>query len=122
MGRVSEVEARQIIRGMCSQYIEDEPARSESVMAELDRLEQLEDDITDAIGADIRHGSLADTLTTLDGIQSVECGTHPELIRNQALTINTAPDILDRLESQLREDLWFVLQAAGFTPARRLAA
>jgi len=121
MGRVTEVEARQIIREMCSQFIEDEPARSESVMAELDRLEQLEDDITAAIGADIRHGSLADTLTTLDGIQSVECGTHPDLRRNQALTINTAPDILDTLENQLREDLWFVLQAAGFT-ARRYAA
>ena len=122
MGRVTEPQARQIIREMCSQFIEDEPARSESVMAELDRLEQLEDDITAAIGADIRHGSLADTLTTLDGIQSVECGTHPDFTQNRALTINTAPDILDRLESQLREDLWFVLQAAGFTPARRLAA
>jgi hypothetical protein len=121
MGRVTEPQARQIIREMCSQFIEDEPARSESVMAELDRLEQLEDDITAKIGADIRHGSLADTLTTLDGIQSVECGTHPDLVQNAALTINTAPDILDRLESQLREDLWFVLQAAGFT-AKRYAA
>jgi len=121
MGRVTEPQARQIIREMCSQFIEDEPARSESVMAELDRIEQLEDDITALIGADIRHGSLADTLTTLDGIQSVECGTHPDLDRNRALTVNNAPDILDTLESQLREDLYFVLQAAGFT-ARRYAA
>jgi hypothetical protein len=121
MGRVTDPQARQIIREMCSQFIEDEPARSESVMAELDRLEQLEDDITAAIGADIRHGSLADTLTTLDGIQSVECGTHPDLDQNRTLTINNAPDILDDLERQLQEDVWFVLQAAGFT-ARRYAA
>lgn len=121
MGRVTEPEARRIIREMCAQFIEDEPARSESVMAELDRLEQLEDNITAAIGADIRHGSLADTLTTLDSIQSVECGTHPDLDQNQALTVNNKPELLERLERQHQEDVWFVLQAAGFT-ARRWAA
>jgi hypothetical protein len=121
MGRVTEPEARQVIRELCAKFIEDEPARSENVMAELDRLEQLEDDITAAIGADIRHGSLVDVMTTLDGIQSVECGTHPDLEQNQALTVNTAPDILDTLERQLQEDVYFVLQAAGFT-ARRYAA
>jgi hypothetical protein len=123
MGRVTEPEARQIIRELCAQFIEDEPARSENEF-DLDRgrsLINLELDISAKLGHVIRPGSLDEALTTLGEIQSVECGTHPDLIQNQALTINTAPDILDTLERQLKEDVYFVLQAAGFT-ARRYAA
>jgi hypothetical protein len=123
MGRVTEPQARQIIREMCSQFIEDEPARSESEF-DLDRdrsLINLELEISAQIGHVIWPKSLDDTLTTLGEIQSVECGTHGELDQNRALTINNAPDILDDLERQLQEDVWFVLQAAGFT-ARRYAA
>lgn len=123
MSKVTDAQARHIITSMCRQFIEDEPARGESALDEERRTAQLEWDISAAIGASIRPGSLEDTLTTLAGVQSVECGTHPDVVQNAALTVNTAPDVMDRLNDQLREELYFVLQAAeGFIPARDCAA
>lgn len=121
MGLVTETQARGIVTRMCRKFIEDEPARGETEIETERRTSQLELEISAQIGHLIRPTSLDDILTTLAEVQSVECGTHLDVDQNQALTINTAPDILDRLESQLREDLYFVLQAAGFTPRRHAA-
>lgn len=117
--KVTDAEARQAIAAKCRQFIEDEPARGESFLDTERRTAQLEWDISAAIGASIRPGSLEDVLTTLAEVQSVETGTHPDVVRNAALTTNTAPDVLDRLNNQLREELYFVIQSAeGFIPGR----
>jgi hypothetical protein len=116
--RVTEEHAREIILSMCRQFIDDEPARGESLLDVERRTTQLEWDLTASIGASIRPDSLEDLLATLGEIQSVECGTHPELDQNAALTINTAPDLTDRLNERLRQDLYLVLQLAAFRPAK----
>lgn len=118
MSNLTEDQAREIVLSMCRQFIEDEPARGESLLDTERRTTQLEWDITASIGAAIRPDSLEDLLTTLAEVQSVECGTHPDVEQNAALTINTAPDVTDRLNERLRQDLYLVLQLAAFRPAK----
>jgi hypothetical protein len=61
--------------------------------------------LTAAIGARVNPIFMDEVLTTFAEIESVECGTHPDLEVNAALTVNNKPDLLDKLNARLTREV-----------------
>lgn len=104
MNRVSDTHAAWLVRRVCERHIQESPA-DESPLDEVSRANRSCAALTAAIGARVNPIFMDEVLTTFAEIESVECGTHPDLIVNAALTVNNKPDLLDQLNQQLSREI-----------------
>lgn len=121
---ITDARARQLITSQCRQFVEDTPADEPGHEWD-NRVEHLAKHLAAATGADIENAvsELREILTTIEELQSVDAGTHWRIRKNRALTIDNTADLLDELTNKtLPEQLYFLLQVAGFRPAREGAA
>lgn len=115
--KTTEHQARATILDQCRQFIED-TAWDEPGHVWDQRTETLAHELQHLTGADIpaAMGDLRELITTLEEIQSVDAGTHPDINYNASLTIDNRPDILDHLNQTLRDNMAELLSVAAFRP------
>ena len=121
MNPITETQARQIIRTFCFDYADNEPANLtwwEEEMAVNDLTLRL----SWYVGRPLTATHINDVLTTIDELDSVELGTHPDIERNNSLTIDNRDFLLEHLNVRLNNEISEVLTLAGWRPALRAAA
>jgi len=121
MNRITEVEARAIIRAYCFDYADNEPAAL-TWWEEERLLNDLTLRLSWYVGRPLTASHIQDVLTTIDELDSVEFGTHPDIERNQAGTIDNTDQLTEALNERLNTEIIQVLSLAGWRPALRNAA
>lgn len=88
----------------CGQHVRETPW-DETPHQWYQRATRTEAALNSALLGRVNRHYMNEVITTMEEIESVEAGTHPDLRQNTALTINNKPDLLDRLGSQLAEEV-----------------
>jgi len=121
MNGITEVEARAIIRTYCFDYADNEPAAL-TWWEEERLLNDLTLKLSWYVGRPLTASHIQDVLTTIDELDSVEFGTHPDIERNQAGTVDNTDALTEALNERLNTEIIQVLSLAGWRPALRNAA
>jgi hypothetical protein len=116
--RLTQSEAETAVRALASNFYDETPLGLYSAADFQDLAEQL---------SWIVHGTVSvhdiDVLySAFDELAKIDRGTHHRLRRNGAFTLDNTPDLLDIVDRQLREGIYFLLQGAGFTPRHNAQA
>lgn len=64
---------------------------------------------------------ITELVTSFEELESVECGTHPDLVRNEARTVDNSLDLTERIMARLNAETWTLLNNSGFTTVRNVA-
>lgn len=124
IAKLSEPFARRTILSQCKQFVEDTPA-NEPQHEEDHRFENLAKFLSWATGADVYEKALSqldELITTLQELQSLDVGTHQDILLNESRTVDNRDEIRDRLDQLLADNLFQLLQSAAFRPAKKVAA
>lgn len=116
--KISTAQAQAIILSQARQFVEDTTWDEPGHVWDR-RLEHLAKFLDNETGADINEKATADLrelITTLEEIQSVDAGTHPDIELNDSRTIDNRPDLRDRLGRILADNLAELLQISAFRP------
>lgn len=114
--KVTAERASAIILSHSRQFIEDTPWDEPGHVWD-HRVENLAKFLDNETGADISEKATADLrelLTTLEEIQSVDAGTHPDIELNESRTVDNRTDLHDRLAQTLRDNVAELLQVSAF--------
>ena len=57
--------------------------------------------LTATLGARVNPIFMHEVIRLLEELHEVHTGTHPDIDQNQALTVNNATDLIDRLQQQI---------------------
>jgi len=119
MRKVTELDARWAVKSASRQHSEDTPARGETPEQWEDRLQDTANFITWQIGANVSPIDLEDIIVTWEELDSVDCGTHPDLNVNNAGTVDDTPKLREDLARRMSEEISFLLSRAGFLPIKQ---
>lgn len=68
--------------------------------------------INGALGVRINGADLNQLITDFEELESVECGTHPDLIRNAAQTVDNTLELTERVTAQINATITELLTSA----------
>lgn len=92
------------VRWFCGQHVRETPF-DEQPLQWIERAQRTEAALNATLRGRINRHYMNEVITTMEELESVECGTHPDLVQNQALTVNNKPDLLDALNAQLTREV-----------------
>jgi len=100
MNPVSPMHAAWLVRRVCGKHVEEAPlneAGGEYVARSIRSCAAL----TASLGARVNPIFMHEVIRLMEELHTVHAGTHGDLRQNQALTVNNAPDLIDRLQQQI---------------------
>ena len=100
MSPVSGMHAAWLVRRVCGKHVEEAPMNEtggEYVARSIRSCATL----TATLGARVNPIFMHEVIRLLEELHEVHAGTHQDLLQNQALTVNNAPDLIDRLQQQI---------------------
>ena len=100
MSPVSGMHAAWLVRRVCGKHVEEAPLNEtggEYVARSIRSCAAL----TASLGARVNPIFMHEVIRLLEELHEVHAGTHHDLRQNQALTVNNAPDLIDRLQQQV---------------------
>ena len=111
MKPVSDSHARWLVRWYTQRHVAetlwDEPSREW-----IARARRTQAAMNAAIGARVNGADLNQLITDFEELESVECGTHPDLIVNTAGTVDNTGELADRIQAQINATVTELLQSA----------
>lgn len=122
--KVTEDTARRVILSHARQFVEDTTWDEPGHIWD-QRVEKLAKYLDNETGTDISEKAIPDLrelLTTLEEIQSVDTGTHPDIDLNRSGTIDNRHDLRDRLGQTLADNVRELMQAGAFRAANERQA
>lgn len=118
--KVTAERAQAIILSHSRQFVEDTTWDEPGHVWD-QRLEKLAKYLDNEIGTDISEKATADLrelITTLEELQSVDAGTHPDIELNRSGTVDNRNDLRDSIGQVLADNLNELLQVAAFRPIK----
>jgi len=100
MNPVSGMHAAWLVRRVCAQHVEEAPL-NESASEYVARSIRSCAALTASLGARVNPIFMHEVIRLMEELHEVHAGTHADLRQNAALTVNSAPDIIDRLQQQI---------------------
>jgi len=100
MSPVSGMHAAWLVRRVCAQHVEEAPLNEtggEYVARSIRSCAAL----TATLGTRVNPIFMHEVIRLLEELHTVHAGTHADLDQNAALTVNNAPDLIDRLQQQI---------------------
>ena len=73
------------------------------------------------IGATPTVDDITELVTSFEELESVETGTHPDLVRNEARTVDNSLPLTEAILARINQETWTLLNNAGFTTVRNVA-
>jgi hypothetical protein len=107
-------------QALCRAFVDQSPAH-ETPQDWVRRALVLQQSIGRIIGALPTVDDITELVTSLEEMESVECGTHPDLVRNEARTIDNSLALTERIAARINNETWALLNNAGFTTVRNVA-
>ena len=100
MSPVSPMHAAWLVRHVCGKHVEEAPL-NETGGEYVARAIRSCAALTASLGARVNPIFMHEVIRLLEELHEVHAGTHADLQQNQALTVNNAPDLIDRLQVQI---------------------
>jgi hypothetical protein len=100
---------RQLVRSFVD-ATEVEESSNEWVVRAL----KLQETLGRVLGVTPTAADIEELVTTFEELDSVEYGTHPELVTNMSGTINNMPEVTDYLMGRIDRETTALLRNAGF--------
>lgn len=110
--RLTRSEAETAVRALVANFHDETP---QDLYNEAD-FQDLAEQLSWILHGTVTTATLSEVYDGFDELAQIERGTHHRIRRNGAFTLDNTPDLLDRVDVRIREAIWFLLQAAGFTP------
>jgi len=100
MNPVSGMHAAWLVRRVCGKHVEEAPL-NESGGEYVARSIRSCAALTATLGARVNPIFMHEVIRLMEELHEVHAGTHHDLAQNGALTVNNAPDLIDRLQVQI---------------------
>ena len=100
MSPVSGMHAAWLVRRVCGRHVEEAPL-NESGGEYVARSIRSCAALTATLGARVNPIFMHEVIRLMSELHEVHAGTHHGLDQNAALTVNNAPDLIDRLQQQI---------------------
>lgn len=114
----TSMHARWLVRWFCERHVEETPA-AETSTEWIVRAQRTQTALNAALGARVNQADMFEVITTLEELQSVECGTHPDIKQNAALTINNVPALTEALNFRLTDEVTDLLAHTEPLPRKK---
>ena len=111
MKPVSDSHARWLVRWYARQHVA-ETEWNESSGEWIKRARRTQAAMNAALGVRINGADLNQLITDFEELESLECGTHPDLVVNRAGTVDNTQDLADRIHAQINATVTELLQSA----------
>jgi len=108
---VSDSHARWLVRWYARQHVAETEAR-ETSGDWIKRATRTQAAMNAALGVRINGADLNQLITDFEELESLECGTHPDLIVNNAGTVDNTAELTDRINAQINATVTELLQSA----------
>jgi len=103
--------ARWLVRKYAKQHV-SETEWNESSYSWIARARRTQAAMNSAIGARVNGADLNQLITDLEELESVETGTHPDLVVNNAGTVNNTLELTERITKQVNDSITELLACA----------
>lgn len=107
----SDMHARWLVRHYAQQHVAetewDEPSK-----AWIARARRTQAAMNAALGVRVNGADLNQLITDFEELESLECGTHPDLNVNRAGTVDNTQELTDRINAQINATVTELLQSA----------
>lgn len=108
---ISNMHARWTVRHFAKQHV-TESEWDESPAAWIARARRTQAALNAALGVRVNGADLNQLITDFEELESVECGTHPDLVVNNAGTVDNTDWLTDRINAQINATVTGLLAAA----------
>ena len=113
MNRITDTGARIMVQTLTKSFVDATPAFEEPG-AYVIRARRLQDQLGRVLGVVPTHWDVEELITSYEELESVETGTHPELVTNLARTIDNTDVVTDYLLGRIGRETTTLLNNAGF--------
>jgi hypothetical protein len=103
--------ARWLVRHYAKQHV-SETEWNETAGAWIARARRTQAAMNAAIGARVNGADLNQLITDFEELESVECGTHPDLVVNNAGTVDNTLELTERVTKQINASITELLACA----------
>lgn len=107
----SDTHARWLVRFYAKRHVA-ETAWNESAHSWITRARRTQAAINAALGARINGADLNQLITDFEELESVETGTHPDIIRNAAQTVDNTLELTEQVTAQINATITELLACA----------
>jgi hypothetical protein len=107
----SNMHARWLVRHYAKQHV-TETEWNETAGAWIARARRTQAAMNAAIGARVNGADLNQLITDFEELESVECGTHPDLVVNNAGTVDNTLELTERVTAQINASITELLACA----------
>lgn len=113
MNKITESGARLMVQTLCMRFVDASPA-NELEREWVARALQLQNSLGKILGVTPNHHDIEELITSFEELESVEAGTHPDLITNLARTVDNSDAVTDYLLGRIGRETSALLEHAGF--------
>jgi len=92
------------VKWFCGQHVRETPW-DETPHEWYARATRTEAVLNSVLRAAVNRHNMNEIITTMEEIESVEAGTHQDLVQNKTLTVNNKPELLDSLNARLNREV-----------------
>ena len=113
MNRITDTGAQIMVQALVRSFVDGTPA-NESEHGWVARALKLQQSLGKVLGVTPNHHDIEELITSYEELESVETGTHPELVTNLARTIDNTDVVTDYLLGRIGRETTALLNNAGF--------
>ena len=107
----SDMHARWLVRHYALRHVA-ETEWNETPAAWIARARRTQAALNAALGVRINGADLNQLITDFEELESLECGTHPDLVVNNAGTVDNTGELTDRINAQINATITELLTTA----------
>ena len=111
MNPASGMHARFLVRHFAKQHVA-ETEFNETPRAWIERARRTQAAMNSALGVRVNGADLNQLIVDFEELESVETGTHPDLVRNAALTVDNTLELTERITRQINATVTELLASA----------
>lgn len=111
MIKITETGARIMTQALCRSFVDQTPA-TESPQDWVIRARQLQASIGTITLTAPTADDIQELVTSYEELQSVECGTHPDLQRNHTYTVDNSLDLTEAILTRINDETTELLNNA----------
>jgi hypothetical protein len=104
----SDMHARWLVRHFAKQHVA-ETEWNESSYSWIARARRTQAAMNAALGVRVNGADLNQLITDFEELESVETGTHPDIVRNAALTVDNTLELTERVTAQINATITALL-------------
>lgn len=116
MNRITETGARIMVQALCRSFVDATPYLEDD-LDYVRRERKLQQQLGRILGVTPTAADIIELVTTYEELESVETGTHPDLVTNMARTVDNTLAVTENLLARVNRETSDLLENSGFGKA-----